>query len=72
MGVQQIDEKRCNGCRICVHICPEDVYRFDSAAKRPVIKYLRDCQACFLCEIYCPKDAVYVTPFRERRAVRPW
>lgn len=73
MGIRKIDYERCKkGCRLCVDICPEDVLRFDKEEKRPRICYLRDCQSCFLCEIYCPTQAIYVSPFRERRAVMPW
>ena len=72
MGIQRIDEERCSGCRKCVRICPEDVLRFDDETKKPAIAYLRDCQCCFLCELGCPEGAITVTPFRERRAVRPW
>ncbi|MGI9860134.1 ferredoxin family protein [Moorella naiadis] len=72
MGIRKIDYEVCDGCRQCTRICPEDVLRFDQENHKPLIQYLRDCQACFLCEIYCPRQAIYVTPYRERRAVMPW
>jgi len=72
MGIQKIDRELCNGCQRCVQICPQDVLRFDPKEKRPHIQYLRDCQSCFLCEIECPKEAIYVTPFREKRAILAW
>ena len=72
MGIQHIADDRCNGCRKCVKVCPEDVLRFDEETHTPLIAYLRDCQCCFLCELACPAEAIVVTPFRERRAVRPW
>ena len=49
-----------------------DVLRIDETTKKPVIKYLSDCQSCFLCERDCPQEAIYVTPFRERRIPLPW
>ncbi|HZK18135.1 MAG TPA: ferredoxin family protein [Clostridia bacterium] len=72
MGIRTIDTEKCNGCGNCVKICPQDVLRIEPSVKKPVIKYLRDCQSCFLCEIYCPQGAIYVSPFRERRGVLPW
>jgi NAD-dependent dihydropyrimidine dehydrogenase PreA subunit len=48
------------------------VIRLNKERKKAFIKYIRDCQSCFLCELECPQDAIYVTPFRERRAVLPW
>jgi NAD-dependent dihydropyrimidine dehydrogenase PreA subunit len=49
-----------------------DVLRTDEESKKPLIKYLRDCQSCFLCELDCPVEAIYVTPDRERRIPLPW
>lgn len=72
MGIQRINGLVCTGCRMCVNVCPEDVLRFDEETRTPIIAYLRDCQSCFLCELACPVQAITVTPFRERRPVRPW
>ena len=72
MGIQRIDVERCNGCKHCVEICPQDVLRFDRMKKKPVIQYLRDCQSCFLCELECPRQAIHVTPYREKRAILAW
>jgi NAD-dependent dihydropyrimidine dehydrogenase PreA subunit len=71
MGIQRIAEEKCNGCRKCVRVCPEDVLRFDERSRTPVVSYIRDCQ-CFLCELACAEEAITVTPYRERRTVRPW
>jgi NAD-dependent dihydropyrimidine dehydrogenase PreA subunit len=72
MGIQHVDSKRCNGCGHCVEICPQDVLRLDRDDKRALIQYLRDCQSCFLCEMECPRQAIRVTPYREKRAVLAW
>lgn len=72
MGVIKIDEKLCNGCRLCFDICPMDVFRMDEERGKAFIKYLRECQSCFLCEAECPEGAIYVTPYRERRLPMPW
>lgn len=72
MGIQNIDQERCHRCKRCVEICPQDVLRFGLKEKKIHIQYLRDCQSCFLCEIECPQQAIYVTPYRERRAILAW
>ena len=72
MGINWIDTDKCNGCGFCEQICPQDVIRMDKTTGKAHIAYLRDCQSCFLCEMKCPQNAVFVTPFREIRAVLPW
>jgi NAD-dependent dihydropyrimidine dehydrogenase PreA subunit len=72
MGIRRIDYARCNGCGTCVDLCPMDVIRLDQSTKKAVIMYLRDCQSCFACETECPKEAIFVTPDRERRIPLPW
>ena len=72
MGIRQIDELRCNGCGICVDICPLDVLQMDQSREIAFVKYIEDCMSCSLCEIECPMDAVTVTPSRERRTPLAW
>lgn len=72
MGVRKIDYSLCTKCKLCVDVCPMDVFRIDAKDDKPFIKYLRDCMSCFLCEIECPAGAIYVTPHRERRIPNPW
>jgi NAD-dependent dihydropyrimidine dehydrogenase PreA subunit len=72
MGIRRIDERACTGCGICVDHCPLDVLRLDPIRKIALITYLDDCQSCFLCEKECPSQAIYVTPWRERRTPLAW
>ena len=72
MGINWIDPQKCNGCGLCELICPQDVVRLHTETNKAVIQYLSDCQSCFLCELECPEGAIYVTPYRERRAILPW
>ncbi|GGZ30873.1 4Fe-4S dicluster domain-containing protein [Asticcacaulis endophyticus] len=58
--IADLDPSICNGCGVCVQICPANV--FDMGAGTPVIARTDDCQTCFLCELYCETDAIYVDP----------
>ena len=53
---------KCVGCGLCYKACFVDVIRWDSEARRPVFKYVRDCEHCFYCEAVCAKDAIKVIP----------
>ena len=72
MGISWIDFNLCNGCGICVDLCPMDVLRIDEERKKAFIKYLRDCQACSMCERDCPEGAIEVSPCYERRMPLAW
>ncbi len=65
--IERIDEQRCDGCNICVHVCPCDVLRVDPGQKLARIAYPDDCQTCFACELDCPEQAIYVGPIRKPR-----
>ena len=39
-----------------------DVIRWDAEAKKPVFKYVEDCEHCFLCMALCKKEAITVIP----------
>jgi NAD-dependent dihydropyrimidine dehydrogenase PreA subunit len=63
--IKEIYEEKCNGCGICVDICPLDVFRMDESGEKAIIKYPDDCMTCFECELSCPEGAIYVHPFKE-------
>jgi 2-oxoglutarate ferredoxin oxidoreductase subunit delta len=60
-----IDSKLCKGCKLCIHVCPQDVFELSSerseggylmpAAVRP-----EDCIECGSCELICPDLALTV------------
>lgn len=72
MAIEKVDELVCNGCKMCVEICPLDVLRFDRGKKKARIAYPLDCQSCVLCEMYCPVDAIFVSPDRARPTPLPY
>ena len=45
----EFDPDKCVGCQICYKSCFVDVIRWDPEAKKPVFKYVEDCEHCFLC-----------------------
>lgn len=64
--IELVSAERCVGCRLCVKVCPTNVFEFDRTRKLPEIARQEDCQTCFMCEAYCPADALYVAPQAER------
>jgi len=55
-----VNENWCKGCRICVEVCPKDVFEMkDFVAK---VKNNNLCTGCLLCELLCPDFAIVVHP----------
>ena len=54
MSVIRYDLDACIGCRICIQVCPFDVFRYNSEHKKSVIAYPEECITCGQCYIYCP------------------
>ena len=46
----------CNGCGICVRVCPIKNIRLESKPQ-----YLHKCEGCFSCIHNCPKAAIHLT-----------
>jgi NAD-dependent dihydropyrimidine dehydrogenase PreA subunit len=63
--IEKIDEAKCDGCGICVEICPLDTFRVNEDTGKAFIAYPDDCITCFVCEMNCPTHAIYVHPFKE-------
>lgn len=72
MAITGLDTDLCNGCGICVDVCPMDVLRMDEKGEKAVITYPLDCMTCFNCELECDPNAIYVSPERAKDIVLPW
>jgi adenylylsulfate reductase subunit B len=60
MSVKRIDLNLCIGCKECYTVCPMDVFRFDSVAKKSVIAYPENCQSCGQCYLNCPGRSITI------------
>ncbi len=56
----RISPERCNGCGVCVDICPCDVFRLHSETGLAEAKYEVDCWYCGACEMDCSARAIEV------------
>jgi MinD superfamily P-loop ATPase len=58
----RFDAEKCVGCKLCYKAGIVDVIRWDEEAKKPIFKYVEDCEHCFVCQSVCKKDAIEVCP----------
>ncbi len=72
MAIERIDPELCNGCGICVKICPMDVFRMDKKSNKAVITYPEDCMLCEFCVLDCPTNAITVTPEKSSPLIVSW
>ena len=50
--------KNCNGCKICIYICPVNNLAFKNKKTMPIA--MGDCIICYRCVNQCPKKAITV------------
>jgi len=72
MSIEKIDSELCNGCGICVNICPMDVIRMDKESKKAVIQYPEDCMLCEFCVLDCPENAISISPEKSSPLIVSW
>lgn len=50
------DEQVCNGCNLCVEVCPMDIFAANpDRHKPPVVVYGDECRYCGTCWARCPR-----------------
>lgn len=54
----ELDIEKCNGCRMCLIVCPHSV--FESQNKKVVIRDKDLCMECGACAKNCPEGAITV------------
>lgn len=62
--------ENCVGCKLCYKACFVDVIRWDAEAKKPIFKYVEDCEHCNYCEIVCAKKCIEVVPDYSSQSLR--
>ena len=72
MAIQPVNLELCNGCGICVRICPTDVFRMDPDTNLAVVRYPEDCMLCGFCELDCPEGALTITPEKHSPLIVSW
>ncbi len=60
-----IDEGLCKSCKICVKVCPKNVFELSGKVNKKGYEYMAaansaQCISCKLCEKTCPDLAIFV------------
>ncbi len=59
----EINESGCRGCRMCVDICPTEVFEFDEPARKARVRESEDCIGCLSCSYLCPSKSITHSDF---------
>ena len=54
----ELDQGKCNGCGMCVEVCPHEVYVIEG--RKAVIVDRDACMECGACAMNCPVEAIQV------------
>lgn len=54
-----IDSNKCVGCKICTHVCPQNVIKLID--KKAIIAEYSNCMECGACKLNCEYNAIEVT-----------
>ncbi len=54
----KLDTDKCNGCRMCVNVCPHAVFELNN--RKAVIMNKDRCMECGACSLNCPENAIMV------------
>jgi NAD-dependent dihydropyrimidine dehydrogenase PreA subunit len=54
----ELDQGKCNGCGMCVEVCPHEVYTIED--RKAVIVDRDACMECGACAMNCPVEAIQV------------
>lgn len=54
----KLDRNKCNGCKMCLTVCPHEVYELYE--KKARIRNRDACMECGACAMNCPEQAIEV------------
>jgi len=54
----ELDCEKCNGCGMCLIVCPHDVFAMEG--RKAIIQDKDACMECGACEMNCPEGAIRV------------
>jgi len=54
----ELDRQKCNGCKMCITVCPHEVFELQD--KKAFIKNKDLCMECGACQKNCPEGAISV------------
>lgn len=54
----QLDPGKCNGCRMCTRVCPQEVFAMEN--RKAAIADRDACMECGACAMNCPEGAISV------------
>lgn len=54
-----LDRDLCNGCRMCINVCPHNVFVLSD--KKALIVDKDSCMGCGACKLNCPVNAISVS-----------
>lgn len=54
----KIHDQACRGCKMCIDVCPVEVFNFDEESYRAVVVTEQNCIGCLSCSYICPSGAV--------------
>jgi MinD superfamily P-loop ATPase len=64
--IEELDQRTCTECGVCLLVCPMDVIARDRSGGY-VIEHVEDCMSCFACELECRRGSIHVAPQRWRK-----
>lgn len=55
----QLNREACTGCKICMNVCPRNVFEFSTDAHKVTLERPSECVRCGACIVQCPVDALW-------------
>lgn len=70
MDISYVDEENCDGCELCVEVCPYDAIGMVKAEERPPVGLVARideirCQGCGSCASKCPTGAIQLQHYTD-------